>query len=161
MLWEHLSFTFSANPKYTVLSTVSILYLRCTCCTYSFNNWTVCNWTVCNFWPVSLQLLHHPRPQKPLYSVALWVWHFNLPYRCVFFNHSYVRNSNSVIATQEANSLKRTVGIVECSFTPVGPRQSFLLSQGPRPIFGAILYTQSVHVQDHMPKFSKVHSEQC
>ena len=45
---------------------------------------------------------------------------------------------------------------------PVGPRQSFLLSQGPQPIFVTnFFYTQSVHVQAHILKFSQVHSGQC
>ena len=40
--------------------------------------------------------------------------------------------------------------------TPEGPRQSFLLSQGPRLIFvPTTFYTQSVHAQAHIPRFLK------
>ena len=36
---------------------------------------------------------------------------------------------------------------------PASPRQSFLLSQGPRPIFVTTFYTRSVHAQAHILKF--------
>ena len=37
--------------------------------------------------------------------------------------------------------------------TIAGLRQSFLFSQGPRPIFVKTLYTLSVRAQVHIPKF--------
>ena len=41
-------------------------------------------------------------------------------------------------------------------FTPSGPRQSFLLSQGPRPMFvTTAFYTRSLHAQAHIPRFLK------
>ena len=44
---------------------------------------------------------------------------------------------------------------------PAGLRQSFLLSQGPQPIFvTTFFYTQSVHVQAHVPKSSSPKSTQ-
>ena len=43
--------------------------------------------------------------------------------------------------------------------TPAGPRQSFLLSQGPRPIFVKTLYTLSVCPQAPIPKFLKPNLE--
>ena len=39
--------------------------------------------------------------------------------------------------------------------TPVGPRQSLLLAQEPRPIFVKTLYTLGVRAQTHLPKFSE------